>query len=260
MSDLVLVDIAEGVFRLTLNRPEKLNAFTAPMHAALRDALDRLEADPAVRVLLIAGAGRSFCAGQDLAERITPEGSPPVDLGHTVGRDLNPLVSRIRALPFPVIAAVQGVAAGAGASLALSADLVLAARSASFVFSFTRVGLGPDGGASWVLPRLIGPARAAGLALLGDKLPAPDAEAWGLIWRCVDDEALESAATDTARRLASQPREALAQTKRALQQSWQNDLAAQLAHEQQAQRHLGFSADYKEGVTAFVEKRPPAFK
>jgi 2-(1,2-epoxy-1,2-dihydrophenyl)acetyl-CoA isomerase len=256
----VLFTREQGVARIVLNRPNKLNALTAPMHRSLRDALDGIAADPTCRVVVLAGAGRAFSAGQDLSERVAPEGAPPVDIGAALDRDLNPLIARLRALPQPVISAVQGTAAGAGASLALAADLVFAARSARFVFSFTRVGLGPDGGGSWILPRLVGPAKAAGLALLAEPITGQEADAWGLIWRCVDDDALDAVVEETAAGLARQPREALARTKAALQAGWNATFAEQLAHERQAQQTLGFSEDYAEGVRAFLEKRPPSFK
>lgn len=248
-----------GVTRLTLNRPERLNSFTAEMHAAFRSALDAVETDEGCRCLVITGAGRSFCAGQDLKERLVPLGAKPVDIGEELDRNLNPLVSRLNALPVPVIAAVNGIAAGAGASLALAADLIFAARSAKLIFSFTKIGLCPDGGSSWKLPRLVGAARAAGLALLGEPLPAEQAEAWGLIWRCVDDDALAQTVGDYAQSLATRSRAALAETKHALQTSWRNDLTEQLVLERNAQQRLGLGADYREGVAAFLEKRPPRF-
>jgi 2-(1,2-epoxy-1,2-dihydrophenyl)acetyl-CoA isomerase len=248
-----------AVARIVLNRPDKLNAFTQAMHQGLRAALDSVEKDPGCRVLVIAAAGRAFCAGQDLSERIVPEGAPAVDIGAALARDLNPLIARLRALPIPVICAVNGIAAGAGASLALASDLVFAARSAKFTFSFTRIGLGPDGGASWVLPRLVGPARAAGLGLLAEPVSAEQAQAWGMIWRCVDDEALATCVAETASQLARQPREALAMTKAALQESWANSLPEQFEYERLTQQRLGFSADYAEGVRAFVDKRPANF-
>ncbi|WP_395673865.1 enoyl-CoA hydratase-related protein [Phenylobacterium sp.] len=261
MSEPVVQSIRDGaVARIVLNRPDKLNAFTQAMHEGLRAALDAVEADADCRVLVIAAAGRAFCAGQDLSERIVPEGAPPVDIGAALARDLNPLINRLRALPIPVVCAVNGIAAGAGASLALASDIVFAGRSAKFAFSFTRIGLGPDGGASWMLPRLVGPARAAGLALLAEPVTAEQAEAWGMIWSCVDDDALNAAVAQTAAQLARQPREALAITKAALQDGWANTLPVQLEHERTTQQNLGFSADYAEGVRAFVEKRPANFE
>src|SRR5882762_2824898 len=186
----VLVDVRPGYRVITLNRPQRLNAFTEAMHAALAAALDDVEHDPECRALLLTGQGRAFCAGQDLADRLAKPGEPAPVLGGTLERHYNPLIRRIRALPFPVIAAVNGVAAGAGANIALACDIVLAARSASFVQAFAKVGLVPDSGGTWFLPRLVGPARARGLALTAQPLPAEQAEAWGLIWKAVDDAAL----------------------------------------------------------------------
>ena len=245
--------------RITLNRPERLNAFTAAMHVALREALDRIEAERGLGAMVITGAGRGFCAGQDLNERVAPPGGPPVDLGETVGRDVNPLITRLAALPLPVIAAVNGIAAGAGASLALAADIVVAARSARFTMPFGRIGLIPDGGATWTVPHRVGQARAAGLILTGEPLSAPDAADWGLIWKCVDDEALDGEIERLCGQLAAQPVAALAAAKQALRASWGHTLEQQLDYERAAQQARGFSADYKEGVTAFLEKRAPRF-
>jgi 2-(1,2-epoxy-1,2-dihydrophenyl)acetyl-CoA isomerase len=255
----VLCERSGGVARITLNRPEKLNALTAELHQALREALDAVERDSDCRVLVITGAGRAFCAGQDLNERRPEPGRPPIDLGEQLDRDLNPLVLRLRALPILVIAAVNGLAAGAGASLALAADLVVAARSARFIFAFTRLGLGPDGGSSWLLPRLVGPARAFGLTLLAEPLDATTAQDWGLIWRCVEDAALAGTVDAIVQHIRLQPREALAETKRALHAAWDTGFEAQLGRERDAQRRLGFGAEYREGVAAFLEKRRPAF-
>jgi 2-(1,2-epoxy-1,2-dihydrophenyl)acetyl-CoA isomerase len=259
MSGEVLFEKTGEVVRVTLNRPPRLNAFTAELHQGLRDALDVVEGDETCRCLILTGAGRAFCAGQDLNERQVAPGQPPVDIGERLAVDLIPLVRRLRALPIPVIAQVNGLAAGAGASLALAADLVVAARSAKFAFTFTRVSLSPDGGSSWHLPRLIGPARAMGLALLGEPVDAQVAESWGLIWRCVEDESLSAAVEDIAQRISTLPREALMETKRALHAAWDHDFDAQLEHERRVQQHLGFSDDYREGVAAFLEKRAPRF-
>jgi 2-(1,2-epoxy-1,2-dihydrophenyl)acetyl-CoA isomerase len=256
----IQLEIAEGVATVTLNRPERLNAFTVEMHAELREALKEIQRDKNVRALLITGAGRGFCAGQDLSARKREPGAPPPDLGDSLERNYNPLIRSLRGLEMPVIAAVNGVAAGSGANLALACDIVLAARSASFVESFSRIGLIPDAGGTWSLPRLLGQARAMGLALLGDKLPAEQAEAWGLIWRCVDDEQLMQEAVALARRLAKQPTKGLALTKRAINASWTNSPSEQLDLERDLQRIAGRTDDYREGVTAFMEKREPIFK
>jgi 2-(1,2-epoxy-1,2-dihydrophenyl)acetyl-CoA isomerase len=260
MSDLVQLTIAGGVARLTLDRPDKVNAFTVPLHEALRTALDAVERDAGCRCLVLAGAGKGFCAGQDLNERIRPQGAPPADLGTSLDTLYNPMIRRLKALPFPVIAAVHGVAAGAGASLALAADIVLATRSAKFAFGFAKLGLVPDSGCSWTLPRLVGPARAAGLALLGETVTGAEAAEWGLIWKAVDDHALDAAVEAVIRQLLAEPPQGLAAIKRALQASWGNSLEAQLDHERDAQRAAGFTRDYQEGVTAFLEKRAAKFE
>src|SRR6478609_27478 len=209
----ILFSIEGGIARLTLNRPDRLNSFNDAMHAEVRDAVGRVRADPSVRVLLLTGAGRGFCAGQDLGDRAVAPGADPVDLGASIDRNYKPLVLALRALPLPVIAAVNGVAAGAGANLALACDLVIAARSAVFVQAFAKLGLVPDSGGTWLLPRLVGTARALGLALLGEKLSAEQAAAWGLIWRCVEDAELEALVADLARHFASAPTRGLARTK-----------------------------------------------
>jgi 2-(1,2-epoxy-1,2-dihydrophenyl)acetyl-CoA isomerase len=252
--------IANGIAVLTLNRPDRLNSFTQAMHREVRDALDTLQADKTVRVLVLTGAGRGFCAGQDLNDRAVEPGAPGVDLGESVEKFYAPLVTTLRTLPMPVICAVNGVAAGAGANLALACDIVLAAKSASFIEAFCKLGLIPDTGGTWVLPRLIGPARAMGLALLGDKLPAEKAEQWGLIWRCVPDEALMDEAMAMAEHFAAAPTKGLAFTKKAMLASWTNTLEEQLQLEAGMMRELGYSHDYREGVAAFIEKRQPHFK
>jgi 2-(1,2-epoxy-1,2-dihydrophenyl)acetyl-CoA isomerase len=246
----------DDVATVTLNRPDKLDAFTEEMHDELAHALGRLAGDGA-RALLITGAGRGFCAGQDLGQR---RGDKPPDLGDTLERLYNPLIRRLRALELPVLAAVNGAAAGAGMSLALACDLALAARSASFLQAFARIGLVPDSGSTWFLPRLVGPQRARALALLAEKLTAEEAAAWGLIWKVVDDDQLLPDARALARRLAAAPTGALARIKRALDAAWENGLDAQLDLERDLQRELGGSADYREGVAAFFEKRPPVFR
>ena len=257
----ILLDLAEGVATITLNRPDKLNAFNEAMHAELGQALDRIEADGAVRAVLLTGAGRAFSAGQDLGDRVMGEGvAAPPDLGDTLDRLYNPLVRRLRRLERPVIAAVNGVAAGAGANLALACDLVLAARSAKFIQAFCRLGLVPDAGGTYVLPRLVGPARAMGLALLGEPLPAEQAVAWGLIWRVVDDDRLQAEATTLARQLATQPTKGLGLIKRALNASFANTLDQQLDLERDLQRAAGRTEDYREGVRAFLDKRPAVFR
>lgn len=252
--------IDNGIAVLTLNRPERLNSFTQAMHREVRDALDRVQADGSVRVLLLTGAGRGFCAGQDLNDRAVEPGAPGVDLGESVEKYYAPLVMTLRTLPLPVICAVNGVAAGAGANLALACDIVLAAKSASFIEAFSKLGLIPDTGGTWALPRLVGPARAMGLAMLGERLPAEQAEQWGLIWRCVPDDALMMEAMAMAEHFAAAPTKGLAYTKKALLASSTNTLEQQLALEASMMRELGYSHDYREGVAAFIEKRQPQFK
>jgi 2-(1,2-epoxy-1,2-dihydrophenyl)acetyl-CoA isomerase len=250
--------IADRVARLTLNRPERLNSFNTAMHAEVREALARAPGDGA-RVLVLTGAGRGFCAGQDLGDRSVAPGGKGVDLGDSIERNYKPLVLALRSLPMPVIAAVNGIAAGAGASIALACDLVIAARSAAFVQAFCRLGLVPDTGATWLLPRLVGNARSLGLAMLGDKLPAGQAAEWGLIWRCVDDEDLSPAVDALAAQLAGAPTLGLVRTRAAIHGAWRRTLEEQLDVERDFQRELGWSADYAEGVAAFVEKRAPRF-
>ena len=244
------------IARITLNRPDRLNSFTAAMHGELRDALDRV-AD--ARVIVLTGAGRGFCAGQDLNDRAVSADSAPVDLGTTVEASWNPLVRKLSTMPQPVIARVNGVAAGAGANIALACDLVIAARSAKFIQSFSAIGLIPDSGGTWVLPRLLGQARALGLALTGEPLPAEKAEQWGLIWKCVDDEALDGEVDAVANKLASLPPLGLAAIKEMIRSSWSNTLDEELDRQRDAMRRLGFTEDYREGVAAFLEKRQPTF-
>jgi len=252
-------DLTDGIARLTLNRPDRLNSFNIEMHGEVRDVLQRVRADAAARVLVLTGAGRGFCAGQDLSDRAVAPAGTATDLGESIELRYKPLVLALRSLPKPVIAAVNGVAAGAGANIALACDLVIAARSATFIQSFSKLGLVPDSGGTWTLPRLVGQARAIGLAFLADKLSAEQAAQWGLIWRCVEDAELASVVDQLAQQLAIAPTRGLARTKEAIYGSGQKTLEEQLDIERDFQRELGFSADYAEGVAAFIEKRAPKF-
>src|SRR5436189_3243835 len=254
----VLTERRAGYRVITLNRPRYLNAFNEARHRALRAALVEAEEDGDCRALLLTGTGGAFCAGQDLRERVTAEGKTTV-LGEALETYYNPLVRKLRALPFPVVAAVNGVAAGAGANVALACDIVLAARSASFVQAFARIGLVPDSGGTWFLPRLVGAARARGLALTAEPLPAERAEAWGLIWKAVDDALLMAEAHKLCAHFATAPTVGLGLIKRALEESWGNDLDAQLDLERELQREASLTPDYAEGVRAFLEKRTPLF-
>jgi 2-(1,2-epoxy-1,2-dihydrophenyl)acetyl-CoA isomerase len=251
----VLVSVEAGVQTLTLNRPEKLNAFNPEMHQELRAALERARDEPGIRALLLTGAGRAFCAGQDLSERKVAPGADPIDLSVSLGSYYNPLVRRLRELPKPVVCAVNGVAAGAGANIALACDMVLAARSASFVQSFARLGLVPDSGGTYFLPRLAGTARAMGLAFLAEPLPAEQAEAWGLIWKAVDDDRLMPQASTLARKLAAGPTQGFGRIKKAFLASATNSLDAQLDLERDLQREAGFSEDYRKAVAEFLQKK-----
>lgn len=254
----ILLDVTGGVARLTFNRPDRLNSFNTLMHAEVREALGTL-VEKGARVLVVTGAGRGFCAGEDLGDRAVAPGGTAADLGESIEKNYKPLVMALRSLPMPVIAAVNGVAAGAGANIALACDLVIAARSASFVQAFSKLGLVPDSGGTWSLPRLIGNARALGLTLLGDKLPAEQAAQWGLIWRCVEDAELATVVDGLATQLAAAPTRGLARTKQAIYEGWNRTLEAQLDIERDYQRELGWTADYAEGVAAFTQKRPPQF-
>ena len=256
--DTILFSVDGAIARLTLNRPDKLNSFNTQMHREVRQALSSVDISSA-RVLVLTGAGRGFCAGQDLSDRAVAPGSAAVDLGESLESRYNPLVLALHHLPMPVIAAVNGVAAGAGANIALACDMVIAARSASFVQAFSKLGLIPDSGGTWFLPRLVGSARAMGLALLGNKLPAEQAAAWGMIWQCVEDSELTGTVDALAQQFAVAPTLGLAATKSALRRSWQHSFAEQLDIERDIQRDLGRSSDYAEGVAAFTEKRTPRF-
>ena len=255
----ILLEINEGVALLTLNRPANLNSFNAEMHQQMRDALNQVRKDASVRALVITGAGRGFCAGQDLSDRNVAATSEAPDLGESIEKRYNPLLRTLRDLPLPVICAVNGVAAGAGANIALACDITLAARSASFIQAFCKIGLIPDSGGTWTLPRLAGMARAKGMALLGDKIPAEQAESWGMIWQCVDDEKLMEETMKLARHLATQPTKGLALIKRAMNASANNTFDEQLDLERDLQRLAGRTEDYREGVAAFMEKRQPSF-
>jgi 2-(1,2-epoxy-1,2-dihydrophenyl)acetyl-CoA isomerase len=255
----ILHERAAGIARVTFNRPDRLNSFTAKMHEELRDALAAVRADASVRVLLLTGAGRGFCAGQDLSDRAVAPGDAPVDLGASIEANYRPLVLALQSFPVPVVCAVNGVAAGAGANIALACDLVVAAKSASFIQAFCKIGLIPDSGGTFFLPRLVGTARAMGLTLLGDKLSAQQAADWGLIWKCVEDAELATTVDALLALLAQAPTRGLAATRRALHASSHATLEAQLDLERDLQRELGYSADYREGVAAFLAKRPPQF-
>lgn len=255
----IIFSIEDGVAFLRLNRPDQLNSFNAQMHAEVKDALKQVRSSTEVRVLLLTGEGRGFCAGQDLSDRNVAPGAQMPDLGESIEKFYNPMIRQLRDLPVPIICAVNGVAAGAGANIPLACDLVLASRSASFIQAFCKLGLVPDSGGTWFLPRVVGAARARALALLGNKLTAEQAEEWGLIYRCVEDADLRNEALKLARHLASQPTAGLALIKRALNTSLDNSLDQQLELERDLQRLAGRSADYREGVAAFMEKRTPVF-
>lgn len=253
-------DVTDGIARLTLNRPDKLNSFTGQMHAELRTALDRVQSDHAIRVLVLTGAGRAFSAGQDLADpdMAKIDGRMP-DIGNVVERNYKPLVLRLQNLRVPTIAAVNGIAAGAGASVALACDLVVASKSASFLQAFSKIGLVPDTGGTWFLPQRVGMARAMGLALLAEKLPAEKAAAWGLIWECVEDGEFAARIDALAKQLSTAPTKALVRTRQAMHAAPGHTLEQQLSFEGGMMRELGWSPDYAEGVKAFMEKRAPNF-
>ncbi|MBB1199383.1 2-(1,2-epoxy-1,2-dihydrophenyl)acetyl-CoA isomerase [Enterobacteriaceae bacterium 89] len=259
MEAFILSHVEHGVMTLTLNRPDRLNSFNDVMHQQLAECLKQAERDDTIRCLMITGAGRGFCAGQDLNDRNVDPNGPAPDLGYSVETFYNPLVRRLAKLPKPVICAVNGVAAGAGATLALGCDIVIAARSANFVMAFSKLGLIPDCGGTWLLPRVAGRARAMALALLGDKLSAEQAQQWGMIWQVVDDAQLSDTAEQLARHLATQPTYGLGLIKQAINAAETNSLDTQLDLERDYQRMAGRSADYREGVSAFMNKRQPQF-
>jgi len=250
-----------GVATIVLNRPDKLNSFNNEMHEELRHALDDIAADGESRAVLLTGAGRGFCAGQDLGDRaVASESDKAPDLSVSVEKNYNPLIRRLTQLPMPIICAMNGVAAGAGASIVMACDIVIAARSSSFILSFAKIGLVPDSGSSWHFSRAIGLPRAKALAMLGNKLPAEQAEQWGLIYQVVDNEVLMDEANKLVEHLAKQPTEALANIKRLVHSSFDHNISDQLERERAAMQHLGQSHDYQEGVAAFMDKRDPVFK
>jgi len=257
MFETILLESSTSIARLTLNRPDRLNSFTAHMHSEVREALAEVRTSSA-RVLVITGAGRAFCSGQDLKERVVPAGQT-LDLGESIEKNYGPLVHILRALPIPVVAAVNGVAAGAGANLALACDIVIAARSAKFLEPFVGLGLIPDTGGTYFLPRLLGTARAMGVTLLAKELSAEQAVAWGLIWDCVEDAALPASVESVAAKLAAAPPLALARAKQAIYASYANTLEQQVNLERDFLQELGRTSDYREAVTAFMEKRAPKF-
>lgn len=257
--ETILLEQHDGFVELRLNRPDTLNSFNAAMHAEVAAALRELQDNDDARALYLTGSGKGFCAGQDLNDRNVKAGGDGVDLGQTLDTLYNPLIRRLRTLPMPVVCGVNGVAAGAGANVALACDLVVAARSARFIQAFCKIGLLPDSGGTWSLPRLLGDARARAQALLGEPVSAEQAEQWGMIYRCVDDDALRDTCIGLCRHFATQPTRGLASIKQALLASWENGLDAQLDLERDLQRELGRSDDYREGVAAFLDKRQPRF-
>ncbi|EMT0559414.1 2-(1,2-epoxy-1,2-dihydrophenyl)acetyl-CoA isomerase PaaG [Providencia stuartii] len=259
-SAMILTTLENGVLTITLNRPDRLNSFNDEMHRQLSDALKIAERDDTVRCLVITGAGRGFCAGQDLNNRNVSVSEQAPDLGYSVETFYNPLIRRLTSLPKPIICAVNGVAAGAGAAIALAGDIVIAAKSASFIQSFCRLGLVPDSGGSWFLPQLAGHARAMGMALLGDKISAEQALQWGMIWQVTENDELTTTVNQLAQHLATQPTYGLGLIKKAIYRAATNTLDEQLDLERDLQRLGGRSEDYREGVDAFLNKREPKFK
>jgi 2-(1,2-epoxy-1,2-dihydrophenyl)acetyl-CoA isomerase len=258
-TDSILTATADGILTITLNRPDVLNSFNGEMARALQGELTVAAGDNSVRTVVLTGAGRGFCAGQDLAEAMPKDGGVLPDLGDFVRTTWNPIILGIRTLEKPVICAVNGTAAGAGANLAFACDIVFAASTATFIQSFAKIGVIPDCGGTFILPRLVGLQRAAAMTMLCEKVSAEQALAWGLIYQIVDPAELMIAATNTAKYLASQPTRAFGLTKRGFNRSLGVDLTEQLNYEEQLQREAGKSADYAEGVTAFLEKRKPNF-
>ncbi|MDC5491511.1 2-(1,2-epoxy-1,2-dihydrophenyl)acetyl-CoA isomerase PaaG [Acinetobacter baumannii] len=256
----IIAEEKNGVGYLTFNRPKALNSFNVDMHREVADVLNQWTKSPDVRCVVISGEGRGFCAGQDLGDRVVDPNAEAPDLGYSIETYYNPLIKTIVNMPKPVICAVNGVAAGAGANIALACDLVIAAKSANFVQAFCRLGLVPDSAGTWFLPRAVGHARAMGLALLGDKLPAETAKEWGMIWDVVEDAELKTKVTELAERLAKQPTFGLSLIKKAIHQSSNNTFDEQMLLERDLQRIAGRSEDYREGVQAFMNKREPNFK
>lgn len=259
-TDLIVLQHRDGVLTISLNRPQVLNSFNRAMAAALRDALHLASSDASVRAVLLAANGRAFCAGQDLTEVLPGDDGVMPDLGEIIRRDFNPIIRGIRSLEKPVVCAVNGVAAGAGANVAFACDITLAGESASFIQSFAKIGLIPDGGGTFILPRIVGLQRAAALTMLGDRLPASEAKAWGLVFDVAPDAELHERAFAIAQRLASMPTRGIGLSKRALNASFGHSLDDQLDLEERLQREAGRTADYAEGVRAFVEKRKPVFE
>lgn len=253
-------EITDGVAVLTLNRPDSLNSFNTDMHAEMRDALKQVKTNAEVRCLLITGNGRGFCAGQDLSDRNVDPGAEMPNLGESIEKNYNPMIRTISGLEMPVICAVNGVAAGAGANIALACDIVLASKAASFIQAFCKIGLVPDSGGTWTLPRAVGFPRAMALSMLGDKLSAEQAEQWGMIWKTYEPEELKDAALAMAKQLATQPTKGLALIKRAIQASANNSFDEQLDLERDLQTLAGRTEDYREGVSAFMNKRQPEFQ
>ena len=256
----IIAEEKNGVGYLTFNRPKALNSFNVDMHREVAEVLNLWTKNPDVRCVVLRGEGRGFCAGQDLGDRVVDPNAEAPDLGYSIETYYNPLIKTIVNMPKPVICAVNGVAAGAGANIALACDLVIAAKSANFVQAFCRLGLVPDSAGTWFLPRAVGHARAMGLALLGDKLPAETAKEWGMIWDVVEDAELKTKVTELAERLAKQPTFGLSLIKKAIHQSSNNTFDEQMLLERDLQRIAGRSEDYREGVQAFMNKREPNFK